>query len=74
MQSMRQLKDTLKALPKAEQKEILNKKRLEIKQSRTKRNRREKLNKKINSLNKSDNKDKTQTAELLHGKYCKKNK
>ena len=33
--------------PKAEQKEILNKKRLEIKQSRTKRNPREKLNKKI---------------------------
>ena len=47
MQSMRQLKDTLKALPKAEQKEILNKKYLEIKQSRTKRNRKEKLNKKI---------------------------
>jgi hypothetical protein len=31
------------------------------------------IEKKINSLNKSDNKDKTQTAELLHGKYCKKN-
>lgn len=47
MQSMRQLKDTLKALPKAEQKEILNKKYLEIKQNRKKRNRREKLSKKI---------------------------
>ena len=50
MQSMRQLKDTLKALPKAEQKEILNKKRLEIKQSRTKRNRREKLRFKIRKI------------------------
>ena len=50
MQSMRQLKDTLKALPKAEQKEILNKKYLEIKQIRKKRNRREKLNKKIRKI------------------------
>ena len=50
MQSMRQLKDSLKALPKPEQKEILNKKRLEIQQSRKKRNRREKLRKKIKIL------------------------
>jgi len=50
MQNFRQLKDTLKALPKAEQKEILNKKRLEIKQSRTKRNRREKLRFKIRKI------------------------
>ena len=50
MQSMRQLKDTLKALPKAEQKEILNKKYLEIKQIRKKRNRREKLRFKIRKI------------------------
>jgi len=50
MKTFRQLKDTLKALPKAEQKEILNKKRLEIKQSRTKRNRREKLRFKIRKI------------------------
>ena len=50
MQSMRQLKDSLKDLPKLEQKEILNKKYLEIKQSRTKRNRREKLRFKIRKI------------------------
>ncbi len=50
MQTFRQLKDNLKDLPKLEQKEILNKKRLEIKQSRTKRNRKEKLNKKIRKI------------------------
>ena len=50
MQTMRELKDSLKALPKAEQKEILNKKRLEIKPSRSKRNRREKLRKKIRKI------------------------
>lgn len=47
MQSMRQLKDSLKALPESKQKEILNKKRLEIKQSRKKRKLRGKLRKKI---------------------------
>ena len=50
MQSFKQLKDSLKALPKAQQKEILNKKYLEIRQSRKKRNRREKLRKKIKIL------------------------
>ena len=50
MQSMRQLKDSLKDLPKLEQKEILNKKYLVIKQSRTKRNRREKLRFKIRKI------------------------
>jgi len=47
MKTFRQLKDNLKNLSKLEQKEILNKKRLEIKQSRKKRNQREKLRKKI---------------------------
>lgn len=50
MQSMRQLKDSLKDLSKAEQKEILKKKYLEIKQSCKKRNRREKLRKKIRKI------------------------
>ena len=50
MQTFRQLKDNLKALPKAEQKEILNKKYLEIKQIRKKRNRREKLRFKIRKI------------------------
>jgi len=50
MKTFRQLKDNLKNLSKLEQKEILNKKRLEIKQSRTKRNRREKLRFKIRKI------------------------
>lgn len=50
MQSFKQLKDSLKALPKAEQKEILNKKYLEIRQTNAKRKKREKLNKKIRKI------------------------
>ena len=50
MQSFKQLKDSLKALPKHEQKEILNKKYLEIRQTNAKRKKREKLRKKIKIL------------------------
>ena len=50
MQSMRQLKDSLKDLPKLEQKEILNKKYLEIRQINAKRKKRKKLNKKIRKI------------------------
>lgn len=50
MQSFKQLKDSLKALPKAEQKEILNKRYLEIRQTNAKRKKREKLNKKIRKI------------------------
>lgn len=50
MQSFRQLKDSLKALPKHEQKEILNKKYLEIRQTNAKRKKRAKLNKKIRKI------------------------
>ena len=50
MQSFKQLKDSLKALPKAQQKEILNKKYLEIRQTKAKRKKCKKLNKKIRKI------------------------
>jgi hypothetical protein len=50
MQTMRQIKDNLKSLPKLEQKEILNKKRLEIRQNRSKKNKCDKLKFKIKTI------------------------
>lgn len=50
MQSFKQLKDSLKHLSKLEQKEILNKKRLELKQSRKKRKKRQNLRYKLRKI------------------------
>lgn len=47
---MKQIKDSLKSLPKLERKEILDKKRLEIRQNRSKKNKCDKLKYKIKTV------------------------